>query len=161
MTLPNGNGQDAVLARAESLQQSMDNLREEFVVVQKQEEKNRAFLWVLGTVTLISIVAIVIAIVVSVQASHASNNAKDAASQSNINRRAQAATCAASNDTRKVALQLWDFLLTASLHGNPPPTGKVKQQLDQFQRMVNAAYQPRNCSSSALAASAPPATPTH
>lgn len=150
---------DAVVAQAVTLEQSMDNLRDALDGVKSREKTNRRFLWVLGVATLLSVVAIVAAIIVAVQANGASNDAKHAVSQANINKRAQIATCIAGNDTRKVALQLWDFLLTASMHNTPPPTPQVKKQLDQFQRMVNAAYQPRNCSTSALAAS-PSATPT-
>lgn len=150
---------DAVVAQAVTLEQSMDNLRDALDGVKGREKTNRRFLWVLGVVTFFSVVAIVASIVVAVQANNASNDAKHAVTQANINKRAQIATCVSSNDSRKVALQLWDFLLTASLHGNPPPTGKVKQQLEQFQRMVNSAYKPRNCSPSALASS-PSAMPT-
>lgn len=157
MTDPN---RDVVMARAATLEQSMDNLRDEFERVQGRERTNRRLLVVLGAVAFLSVVAIVITIVVAVQANTASDDARHAVSQANINRRAQIATCVSSNDSRKVALQLWDFLLAASLHGNPPPTGKIKTQLEQFQRMVNAAYKPRDCSPSALASS-PSATPTH
>lgn len=156
MTDPN---RDAIVAQALTLEQSMDNLRDALDGVNSREKTNRRFLWVLGVASLLSVVAIVAAIIVAVQANGASNDAKHAVSQANINRRTQIATCVAGNDTRKVALQLWDFLLIASAHNTPPPTPTVQKQLDQFQRMVNAAYKPRNCSPSALAAS-PSATPT-
>lgn len=147
---------DVVLARAATLVQSMDNLRDEFREVQERERTNRRVIVALGVVAVLSLVAIVVAIVFAVRANDASSQAKDAVSTANINRTAQIATCVSTNDSRRVAKRLWDFVLSAAAHGAPPPTAEQRKQLVQFQRMVNAAYAPRDCSPSGVAHSSPP-----
>jgi hypothetical protein len=149
---------DVVFAKAEQLEQKMDDLREAFDVVADRERLNRRLVVTLAIVSLLSVAAIVVAIAVAVQANNASNDAAKAVSATNINKTTQIATCVSSNDSRRVAKQLWDFLLNAALHGTPPPTAEAKKQLIQFQVMVDTAYAQRDCSPSAVAHSSPPPT---
>lgn len=153
MTQPNA---DEVLARAATLETKMDDLRDALESVEESEKTNRILVVGVIIVSALSVIAIIVAIVFAVQANHAGNDAKRAVSQANINKTTQIATCLSSNDSRRVAKQLWDFVLLAAAHGTPPPNAETKKELAQFQRMVNSAYAPRDCSPGGVASSKPP-----
>src|SRR5256885_6286242 len=128
MTDPNV---DVVLAKAASLEQSMDNLRDAFVEVEKREKTNRRVVAVLAVVSVFSAVAIVVAIVFAVRANNASNDANHAVSAAHLNQQSQVATCLAGNQSRAVGKQLWLFIINASAK-NPALTPTQKQQLATF-----------------------------
>lgn len=107
-------------------------------------------------VALVLVVALgVVVAVVAVQASNASQQAKDATSLAQRNEESAKVTCEVGNESRKLAKQLWTYVLDLSSE-NPDLTAQQKKQIAAFRGYINTVYAPRDCSKPG----GPVATPT-
>lgn len=128
------------LEAAERLEGSMNELAGEVNALRTYGEHNRHMIWGLIAAILIALASAGFAVAASVQA-------KDATSQARQNTVNAKITCEAGNESRRLAKQLWTYVLDLSSQ-NPNLTAYQKKQIALFRGYIETVYAPRDCNSS-------------
>jgi len=140
------------IAAAESLEQSMGALADEMRSLSDYGHRSRTLIWGLVVSLALDVVLSVILGIVALQASDASHRATEATSVSAQNALNAKVTCEVGNESRRLQIQLWTYVLDLS-STDPSQTPQQKQQVAQFREYIKHVYSPRDC------ATTPTATP--
>lgn len=129
---------NAAIAAADRLQQSMEGLREDIGGLTTYGRRNRHLIRWLAVSLIVEALLIVAVAVLAVQAS----NATSAAAR---NEQTQQATCRAGNDSRAANHNLWNYVLELSAAANPHPTPAQQDAAAKFRVFIDEVFQPRDC----------------
>lgn len=138
--------EEATLAAAERLQNSMDGLSDEIRGLQTYGQRNRHYIWGLGVSLVLDIILSVAVAVIAVQANSASTQASNASSQANRNQQTQQVTCKATNDAREANRNLWTYIINVTEQSNADAPPAQKAQIEKLRDFVEQVFAARDCS---------------
>jgi hypothetical protein len=127
----------ATLAAALRLNESMADLSTEMRALRDYGHRNRRYIWGLTISLILDLALSIVVAFVAVQANEASSLAAQ-------NRTAQKTTCEASNQSRLVTTNLWNYVLDLSLK-QPNLTPEKQKQISDFRAYMTDAYAQRDC----------------
>lgn len=133
------------LQAARDLQGSMEELASEITSLKNYGRHNRQLITVLAVFALVIAGLVVWNSILSSQASDASKKAAEATSLAAQNKQNQKAVCLAGNESRGVQIQLWTFVVNASIASNPNATPAQRKFFDEFRQYIDTVFAPRDC----------------
>lgn len=147
--------QDEALVAASRLEESMDELSSQVQALHSYGHRNRSMIRWLAVSLLLDLVLSAVLGVVALQANSASDRATEATSTAAQNQQNAKIGCEAANQGRTAQIQLWGYVLDASMQ-NPKLTAAQRAQLEGLRTYVGQVFAQRDCTNP----TAPTVTPT-
>lgn len=131
--------QNRAIAAANSLQESVVDLKQEIGGLRSYGRRNRHLIIGLA-ISLALDVFLTIGVII------AAVTANNAGALADANRQNQIETCNASNQTRQASRNLWNYLLDTVEKSPQNQTPQRQQQIAEFRAYMQNAYVDRDCS---------------
>lgn len=120
------------------LNRTMGELHAKVRELKTASDHNRRMIWSIAIPLLLDLVLSVALGIVAVEAFAATSAAAEVKRSARI-------TCLATNETHKVDLALWTYVLRTASQAEPPLTAQQKRQIKDFQSYVNREFAQQDC----------------